>query len=74
MSIVEVKDMIKNLYGREVKCIINRGRNKLVKVYVKIDQVYPSMFIIAPLEKVELDRKSFSYNDVMCGDIKFLLN
>ena len=39
MSIVEVKDMIKNLYGREVKCVINRGRNKLVKVHVKIDQV-----------------------------------
>lgn len=74
MSIIEVKDMIKNLYGREVVCIINKGRNKLVKINVKIDQVYPSMFVIYPLERVELERKSFSYNDVMCGDIKFLLN
>lgn len=71
-SILSVKEKIKNLYGREVNCIINKGRNKLVKVNVLIDQVYPSMFVIRPLDNVELDRKSFSYNDVMCGDIKFL--
>ena len=71
-SIVDIKEKIKALYGREVGCIINRGRNKLVKLNVIIEQVYPSMFVIAPLENVNLDRKSFSYNDVMCGDIKFL--
>ena len=71
-SIIAVKEQIKNLYGQEVNCIINKGRNKLVKLNVRIDQVYPSMFVITPLEDVSLDRKSFSYNDVMCGDIKFL--
>ena len=71
-SIVMVKEKIKNLYGKEVDCIINKGRNKLIKVNVRIDQVYPSMFVVSPLENVDLERKSFSYNDVMCGDIKFL--
>ena len=71
-SILAVKEQIRNMYGKEVNCIINKGRNKLVKVNVRIDQVYPSMFVIVPLEEVSLDRKSFSYNDVMCGDIKFL--
>ena len=71
-SIMMVKEKIRNLYGKEVGCIINKGRNKLVKLNVKIDQVYPSMFVIRPLENVDLERKSFSYNDVMCGDIKFL--
>jgi len=71
-SINEVKQLINNLNGKSVDCIINKGRNKLVKLMVRIDQVYPSMFVIAPLENVSLDRKSFSYNDVMCGDIKFL--
>lgn len=71
-SILAVKEHIKSLCGCNVNCIINKGRNKLVKVNVCIDQVYPSMFVIKPLEDVELDRKSFSYNDVMCGDIKFL--
>ena len=71
-SIIMIKEQIKNMYGQEVGCIINKGRNKLVKLNVIIDQVYPSMFVIKPLENIELDRKSFSYNDVMCGDIKFL--
>ena len=71
-SILAVKEHIKSLCGQHVNCIINKGRNKLVKVNVCVDQVYPSMFIIKPLEDVELERKSFSYNDVMCGDIKFL--
>lgn len=71
-SILLIKEQIKNLYGQEVNCIINKGRNKLVKCNVRIDQVYPSMFVISPLEDIMLDRKSFSYNDVMCGDIKFL--
>lgn len=71
-SILAVKEKIKNLYGQEVGCIINKGRNKLIKLNVIIDQVYPSMFVIKPIDKISLDRKSFSYNDVMCGDIKFL--
>lgn len=71
-TINEVKQLISNLNGKSVDCVINKGRNKLVKLLVRIDQVYPSMFVIAPLENVNLDRKSFSYNDVMCGDIKFL--
>lgn len=71
-TILTIKERIKQMSGKEVNCIINKGRNKLVTVNVCIDQVYPSMFIIKPLEDVELERKSFSYNDVMCGDIKFL--
>lgn len=71
-TIMQVKEHIKSIYGHEVPCIINRGRNKLLKVNVRVDQVYPSMFVIAPIEDIMLDRKSFSYNDVMCGDIKFL--
>lgn len=71
-SILTIKEKVKSLYGQEVNCVINKGRNKLVTVNVRIDQVYPSMFIIHPLEDVDLDRKSFSYSDVMCGDIRFL--
>lgn len=71
-SLLLIKEQIKGMYGQEVNCVINRGRNKLVKCNVRIEQVYPSMFVISPISDVILDRKSFSYNDVMCGDIKFL--
>ncbi len=70
-SLQEVKKKIENLKGKNVYMQINKGRNKIVKLSAIIDQVYPSMFVIKPTENVDLDRTSFSYNDVMCGDVKF---
>lgn len=72
MSYLDVKKTVESLYGKSVLCEINKGRNKIVRLSIKISQIYSSMFTIEPLESVELDRKSFSYCDVMCGDIKFL--
>lgn len=71
-GILDAKQKVLDLKGREVDCVINKGRNKLVKVKVMVEQVYPSMFIIKPLIEVDLDRFSYSYNDILCGDIKFL--
>ena len=50
----------------------DKGRNKIVKLSAIIDQVYPSMFVIKPMDMVDLDRKSYSYSDVLCGDVKFI--
>ena len=72
MSYLDVKQTVQDLHGKSIICEINRGRNKIIRVPIKISQVYSSMFTIEPLERVDLDRKSFSYSDVMCGDIKFL--
>ena len=68
----DVKTMITSLKGQNIPLKINKGRNKIVSLTATIDQVYPSMFVIYPTSPVDLDRKSFSYNDVLCGDIKFL--
>lgn len=72
MSYSEVKSFVQNLHGKIVLCEINKGRNKIVKVPAKINQIYASMFTIEPQEVIELDKKSYSYSDVMCGVIKFL--
>jgi uncharacterized protein Veg len=71
-TILDIKEQVKCLFGKEVRCVINRGRNKLVKLKVIVEQVYPSMFVINPTCRVDLDRKSYSYNDVLCGDVKFV--
>ncbi len=70
-ALSDAKAKIKSLKGQEVDCVINKGRNKLVKTKVIVEQVYPSMFVIKPLLQVDLDRFSYSYNDILCGDIKF---
>ena len=46
--------------------------NKIVKLCAKIDKVYPSMFEIKPYGNVVLDKTSYSYSEVLCGNIKFM--
>ena len=71
-SITAIKDQVTNLKGKNIKIRVNKGRNKIVHLTAIINEVYPSMFVIQPTSDVDLDRKSFSYSDVLCGDIVFL--
>ncbi len=73
-NILQVKEKILSLKGKNIQLKVNKGRNKIVTLTAIIDQVYPSMFVITPTSTVDLDRKSYSYNDVLCGDVKFLEN
>ncbi|MBQ9791701.1 MAG: Veg family protein [Clostridia bacterium] len=72
MTIIDVKQKVMCLKGKNVNLAVNKGRNKIVKLTAIITEVYPSMFVISPVTKVDLDRKSYSYNDVLCGDVKFI--
>lgn len=69
-TIMEVKERLGGLIGKEVALVVNKGRKKIIKFNATIENVYPSMFVIKPMEVVDLDRTSYSYNDVMCGDIQ----
>ena len=74
MNLVQVKEKVNDLKGKDVNLAVNKGRNKIVKLRAVITEVYPSMFVINPTCIVDLDRKSYSYNDVLCGDVKFVEN
>ncbi len=74
ITINQAKEVVKSLQGKCVEMIINRGRNKLVTINATIDKIYPSMFIIKPDDDIKLERTSFSYSDLLCGDIKFLVD
>lgn len=73
-NILQVKEKILSLKGKNIQLRVNKGRNKIVTLTAIIDQVYPSMFVITPTSIVDLDRKSYSYSDVLCGDVKLLEN
>ena len=68
----DVKNMIYKLKGQNISLKVNKGRNKIVSLTAVIENVYPSMFIISPTSDVDLDRKSYSYSDVLCGDVVFV--
>ena len=71
LTLYDIKDKVHSLKGQNINLKINKGRNKIVSLTAKIDQVYPSMFVITPNTPNLLDRNSYSYNDVLCGDVVF---
>lgn len=71
-SIMSVREKVQSMQGKTISMEVNKGRNKIVRLSAIITEVYPSMFVIKPMEMVDLDRKSYSYNDVLCGDVKFI--
>lgn len=74
ITIQDAKNKVTSLKGQDVHLKVNKGRNKIVTLTAIIKEVYPSMFVISPTSDVELDKQSFSYNDLLCGDIRFIEN
>lgn len=72
LSLNDVREKIRDLKGKNIPLKINKGRNKIVSLTAIINEVYPSMFVISPTSDVSLDRKSYSYSDVLCGDVRFV--
>ena len=70
-NVSTVIEEIERLKGSNISMEVNKGRKRIEKYQGIIENVYPSMFVIKPNENVELDRTSFSYNDVLCGDIAY---
>ncbi len=71
-NLEKMKHKIMQLKGSTVHMEINKGRNRIVKLQAFIDQVYPSMFVIKPVSQCDVDRFSYSYSDLLCGDIKII--
>ena len=71
MSINEVKEKILSLKGREVEMNINRGRKKFESLSGIIKDVYPSVFSVVTGES-KSSVQTFSYYDVLCGNVIFV--
>ena len=71
IGIEEIKNKILAMKGREVEININRGRKKYDTLSGTIKDVYPSVFTIA-LNDSASPLQTFSYYDVLCGNVVFL--
>ena len=58
------------LKGKEVNLYINRGRRKVSSLRARIEDVYASVFTVksCPLDIGSIF--TYSYNDILCGDVK----
>lgn len=64
----EVKRKIAELKGKDLSVAVNRGRKKVTRMSGVIVDLFPSVFTFRAAAG---DLVSFSYSDVICGDIVF---
>lgn len=68
-SLDNIKNQIVLLKGKEVSLKVNEGRKKIKCFSARVDKTYPSVFSVT-LDEGGL--KTFSYSDVLCGDVEIL--
>ena len=71
-TVENIKQKILELKGKEVDLHINRGRRKVSSYRARIENVYASVFTV---RSCSLDLESiytYSYNDILCGEVKIL--
>lgn len=69
-NIENVKNCVSQLKGKDIIVKYNKGRNRIVYLDGCISEVYSSIFIIK-VNNEHFDRLSCSYQDVLCGDVRF---
>jgi uncharacterized protein Veg len=68
-DIEQIKKNIERLKGADIEMSINRGRKRFETFNAVIECVYPSVFTIKTCTPKQSPIQTFSYFDVMCGDV-----
>ena len=67
-----IKQRILEMKGKEVNLKINRGRRKTSSYRARIEDVYASVFTVKSLSQELESIFTYSYNDILCGDVKIV--
>ncbi len=62
--------MVKDCSAKHVAVKVNLGRNKSVSYLGTLNGIYPSLFTVQPDDKGFLGKTTYSYSDVLCGNVK----
>ena len=65
-----VKERVAELKGHPVKMLVNRGRKRIARFTGVLENTYPSVFTVRIDNSKSVDLLSYSYSDVLCGDVK----
>lgn len=68
-----VKKQILSLKGKHIKLTVHRGRKRYVRYTGVLEETYPSVFTVRVNEQKAMDIITYSYSDVLCGDVKISL-
>ena len=64
-----VIESVRLLTGMRVKIKVNYGRNKIERIEGVLENAYPNIFTV---RKTTGDLASFSYADIISGNVRFL--
>jgi uncharacterized protein Veg len=68
-TIFQARDYVKSIYGKKVRIKVHGIRNKVDIVEGVVSELYNQVFII----KTKFGNKSFTYSDVLIGNINLTL-
>lgn len=63
-------ERVKNLKGIDLKLLINRGRNRFIRVDGVIEDLYPNVFTVKT-EDAHTKILTLTYADVMMKNVRF---
>lgn len=69
LNLNEIIEQISALRGIEVNMKVNKGRKKFLKYTGVVENTYPSVFTVKVDEPKHVGKLSYSYSDVLCGDV-----
>lgn len=69
VKMAEIVDMITKMKGKTVDMEVNRGRKRIEKYIGVIETIYPSVFTVNIETPENKGKQSYSFNDVLCGDV-----
>lgn len=69
-SLDDVKSHILMLKGKGVEMQINHGRKKIRTYSGVVEDVYHSVFVVKLDNALANEKVSYSYSDILCGDVK----
>lgn len=70
LTMAEIKRRITSFSGSRVNVKVDLGRNKSLKYTGTLSGVYPALFTVEPDDKNFLGKTSYSYAEVLCGNVK----
>ena len=73
MSLEKVKQKILELKGQGVLMEVNHGRKKISQYSGVIEDVYHSVFVVKLDNSFANEKHTYSYSDILCGDVKIAL-
>lgn len=70
VNFAAVKRGVEELFKHRVEVVENLGRNKYVRFSGVVSGVYPALFTVLPDKPRFNGKTSFSYSEIMCGNVK----